>query len=473
MMYVFKEGEIATAYKKLMTWLKETVFPQIRLGYKTFVAFIRRHWKPLVISGAILIAVALFVNLITNTLPWVEQEQEGPRWTPWGEVISKIVTPFLAFIITLLGLYRIFKQFQIQVNQVKDQAENSRKQIAAEQFKNAIDHLGDEKHAIVLGGVHALHNLARNYPKEYSQQVFEVLCSFVREETTKPEYQRKVLEAIDSYDKKQAALQASSLPTQTNQTVQGASLIVIQTIVDKLFRDEKSREFYQMYDINLSGAFLRGVNFYYAHLQKKAGLSDLEKADLQGVVLACANLQGAWLHCTNLRGANLGGANLQKAWLSCANLQGAKLMGETNLQEAFLKQTKLQGARLLGTDLRETDLEDAKFQGASFRHVRLQKNVLLGTDFRGIHSSDEEILLILDNAIKSGTGLKTDLSGITLYDDEGNKLILTEEQKKEWLHKRGAKVDDLSTDETQEFFKELKTIWNIEEIEEESKPNNA
>jgi len=35
---------------------------------------------------------------------------------------------------------------------MREQANHSRKQIAAVQFKDAIEHLGDEKQAVVLGG---------------------------------------------------------------------------------------------------------------------------------------------------------------------------------------------------------------------------------------------------------------------------------------------------------------------------------
>ena len=82
-------------------------------------------------------------------------------------------------------------ELEIQRGQLHDQTENTKKQIAAEQFKNAIEHLGSQEQPVVLGGVHALHNLAMNFPEQYSQPVFEVLCSFIREATADPDYKPK------------------------------------------------------------------------------------------------------------------------------------------------------------------------------------------------------------------------------------------------------------------------------------------
>jgi len=48
----------------------------------------------------------------------------------------------------------------------------AKRQSTAEHFKNAIDHLGSEQQPVVLGGVHALHNLAVYDSDGYSQQVF-------------------------------------------------------------------------------------------------------------------------------------------------------------------------------------------------------------------------------------------------------------------------------------------------------------
>ena len=443
-------------------------------------------------------------------------------------------------------------------------------QVTAEQFNNAIHNLGNENQAVVLGGIHALNHLAMKHD-EYRQQVFDILCSFLREETVKEEYQKRILASIDS----------SEEPYIPDTSQQVTSRVVIQTIVDRLFREEKSSELYQQYNANLRGAFLRGINFCKAsgnlnwqkadlqnvdlqgvslegaHLQEanfcgakmqgallvnaklqKAVLvksefmgADLSHANLQETVLNNANLQKANLSFADLRKADLSNANLQEANFNKANLRGADL-SYTILQEAVLNNANLQGAdlsyaklqkamlvnaNLRGTtnlgfaDLQEADLSGANLEGVTLGSANLKKSILIGAslqeavlvganfeeanlssakllnvdlsladlcgadlhganlcgallcgtklhktkienaDFRGVSATLNTVI----HAAEQGTGLSTDLSGITLYDDDGNKLDLTEDQKVEWFREQGAKVDDLTAEEVQQLAKEL------------------
>jgi len=293
-----------------------------------------------------------------------------------GEFSARIVFPLvggIAIIVTLIfnalrttammeqtkNTTETLKNSQEQIKITQKQLDNSQKQIRSEQFKNAIDHLGNDKQAIVLGGVHALYDLALNY-EEYRKQVFEILCSFIREETRKLKYQKRK----NSDD--------------SNTTV--TSSIVIQTIIDKLFREKESQKFY-----------------IEAFKEKQA--------DLSGAFLPEINLQNAYI--PNIFLLNV---NLQRAHLSGVNLQGAFLFG-VNLQR---------------TDLRNANLQGVQTWENHFRYAFYDK-----------------------------TGLPTDLSGITLYDDEDNELDFTEDEKKEWFRKKGANVDDLSAEEVQRIGKEL------------------
>jgi len=270
-----------------------------------------------------------------------------------------------------------------------------------------------------------LHNLAMTFPNEYSKQVFEVLCSFIREETRKEEYKTKVLAEIESSDKTQKAssdtlgLDTSYIRIDTTQITlskQVTSLIVIQTIVDKLFReiveldetDKKTvqkRILYRNHRANLSGAFLRGISLYNA------------------------NLLGAWLRNVNLQGADLRKANLRGIGLYRVNLRDARLW-EANLQGARLYDADLQGANLNGADFRGV-------QGQSF-WVDYRKAII--------------------EAVRTGFDLKTDLSGVRLYDDDENELT-TEDAKKEWFIKHSIRddvVNDLPTKEVLKLFKVFK-----------------
>jgi len=359
----------------------------------------------------VFIGVILFVIFYLISMPWVVYGQKGPLWTPWGEAISKIFVPALSAFGTIVG---VIVTALITLSKVRQQStDNTKTRIAADQFKNAIDHLGSQEQTIVLGGVHALHNLAETFPKEYSKQVFEVLCSFIREKTTQKAYQDKFSETLDPSDK-----------TQTT------SLIVIQTIVDKLFREDESRKFYQEYKANLSGAFLRRVRFRGANLHKAI----LWDADFQWVDLSEAKLPGGELHRADLRGAYLYDTDLQGAKLFCARLEGAKLR-YAKLDRANLENTNMQGAYLRKASIHSV----INFEGAYLRGVQSRK--------------EDNSFNFVKTAIDHSDGLKTDLTGITLSDENGNELI-TEEDKKAWFRQRGANVDDLSPEQVQEIFKD-------------------
>ena len=329
--------------KKLMAWLEKTVTFIYRrrnqsiiiVGCIALIAFI---WTRNVYYASLLLAIALAVVFLSrkHIFSFCSRLIAKPRRNI-AEPLRKMTKCFvraitnptlqgfaLSVIIALGGFYiaadTVKKQFTAQSEILKTQS-------AAEHFKNAIEHLGSEQQPIVLGGVHALHNLAVKN-QEYRQPVFEILCSFIRQETVKEEYQARV--------------EATNAPS-----------IVIQTIVDKLFRyktpdkkvyrDHKTEHQYQA---NLTGAFLRGVNLRYANLQR----ADLRKTDLQGADLIHADLQGADLSHADLR-AELRNANLQRAELRNANLQGADLW-----------KANLQGAKLWDADIRE--VKYAGFTGA-------------------------------------------------------------------------------------------------------------
>jgi len=108
---------------------------------------------------------------------------------------------------------------------------------------------------------------------------------------------------------------------------------------------------------------------------------------------------------------------------------------------------------LSGADLTRTNL-----QGVQFWETKLLGTVIDNADFRGVQCVLPNSREAFRKAVITGTGLKTDLSGLTLYDDDGNELDLTEEGKKEWFRNHGAKVDDLSPKEVQDLYNDLKDL---------------
>jgi len=291
--------------KKFGDWLKNATIFLFDLIIMIGV-FMGRLWRPITIIAVAFIFIAflavltlilwdrlprsvffalLLVTVILGVIILFKKQIFGdfPSYLNkcWSKCDKKQVVNIIAAIIVLIP---IWWQFSSQTNILDAQKVIAKNQFAADLFKNAIDQLGSEQQPIVLGGVHSLHHLAMNNEKDYSQPVFEILCSFIREKTAKLEYKEQFLATSDSSGETQAT-----------------SLIVIQTIVDKLFREEDARKYYEEYKANLSGSFLPEVNLTYAKLQK----ADLREANLQGANLFAANLQQAELNRANLQGANL------------------------------------------------------------------------------------------------------------------------------------------------------------------------
>ena len=179
---------IRLCYKRAKRWWKydsEAWFTERDANLDKRWKFIERHKHSFTFS-AVVIFIFVFGALL---VPFCKLQ--------WTTILSFIVG-ILGFVLTGGLLYQ--------------QSRNSRKQMSAEQFKNAIDHLGSKEQAIVLGGVHALHNLAVNSQKDYSKQVFEVLCSFIREATADPVYQAKVKAKIKDEEEKQKNTEESQQP---------------------------------------------------------------------------------------------------------------------------------------------------------------------------------------------------------------------------------------------------------------------
>jgi uncharacterized protein YjbI with pentapeptide repeats len=196
---------------------------------------------------------------------------------------------------------------------------------------------------------------------------------------------------------------------------------------------------------DLSGAYLRGVNFVAAALNeadfRKAYLNG---ADLRGAYLNGADLRGANLTVADLRGADLRGANASEAALDEADLRWANLSGAdvcranlmradlrgARLIESRLRETRLVGANLSGADLSDADLDEAhlhstQFSGACLVGADLSGARLIGANLNGADMCRANLIRAdLSGADLRGTDLRSanliraDLSGVDLRDTD-------------------------------------------------------
>ena len=256
---------------------------------------------------------------------------------------------------------------QVKANQTTEQG------LRQERLKNAIEHLGQDKEAVRLGGIYELFHLAQD-TEALRQTVLDILCAHIRRTTREGRYRET----------------HKSEPSEE-----------IQSLLTLLFLQEY--EVFKGCRINLQGSWLNGAKLRGAHLEKAVLLGAylqkaiLIEAQLYGANLEEAHLQGADLseaqmHGASLSGAQMHGANLFMVQLHEANLSGVQahevILARAHLYKADLSQAQfyranlsmahLHGANLSGANLREADLSEAHLYGAD-----LDLAYLYGTGFGG------------------------------------------------------------------------------------------
>ena len=236
-----------------------------------------------------------------------------------------------------------------------------------ERLKNAIEHLGNGKGSVRLGGAYELFHLAQD-TREVRQTVLDILCAHIRQTTSEDEYREE---------------------HRVNPSEE------VQSMLTLLFVQE--HEVFKKCQINLQGSWLNGASLAGARLAE----ADLSRARLQGAVLRDARLQGAALWGAQLQGAYLWNARLQGAYLWNARLQGAYLR-DAQLQGAYLRDARLQGAYL----------RDARLQGAYLWNARLQGAYLMGAWLQGATSKCRSGKPF-EERIRDRIGKESDLSEVT------------------------------------------------------------
>jgi uncharacterized protein YjbI with pentapeptide repeats len=246
-----------------------------------------------------------------------------------------------------------------------------------ERFSKSIEHLGNNKIDIRLGGIYALEQIAIDSTK-YHWTIVEILSAFIR---GKCSIDDAMAHSINDENK------SSDDQCNERNTVKEIVSIDIQAALTVLNRREIVEEEDKVIDLsrvnlkkadlsnakldraNLSGADLRGANLGNAVL-READLSNacLFGADLRGAKLSNARLFGAKLIVANLRGADLSNARLNGANLFGAALNGVNLSNAT-LGKANLDRANLSGADLRGANLYETDLNEAYLGGVDLSSI--------------------------------------------------------------------------------------------------------
>ena len=309
------------------------------------------------IDVLILLVVAFVVVLFSEDPKWSFKlfgvsESENPKYE-----VLKFLGIGMGGILVALQALMSYKRAKA----MEDTASHTEQGLRQERLKNAIEHLGNEKDSVRMGGAYELFHLAEDN-KDLRKTAFDILCAHIRQTTGESEYQKK----HESKPSEEVQSLLTLLFVQNHEVFKG-----LQINLQGSWLNGADLRKARLQGVILTGAYLQRAKLDGTHLQK----ADLREAHLQGATLVEAYLQRADLNWAHLPGSTLARAHLQKAELSMAHLQGASLY-----------RAHLQGAGLLGTYLQKADLREAHLQGAFLLEPHLQGADLGEADLRGVES---------------------------------------------------------------------------------------
>jgi uncharacterized protein YjbI with pentapeptide repeats len=194
-----------------------------------------------------------------------------------------------------------------------------------ERFSKSIEHLGNEKIDIRLGGIYALEQISIDSSK-YHWTIMEILSAFVREKSK--ETSSKKLEKMK--EDIQAALTVMNRRC-AEQDPQGKKINLMQVNL-KLVEFQAAN----ISGVNLSRSDFTSANFSGANFSNSDLMnSDFSFANFSDVNFSGSDLRNVKFFRTNLSGADFSNSDLSDSYLCESDLTNSKLIG-TNLNNAHL-----------------------------------------------------------------------------------------------------------------------------------------
>jgi len=198
-----------------------------------------------------------------------------------GELV-KLILSVIGGLCVIYGLYisnRRAKATDQSVKMQNAQIELSLKSQIDDRFKNAIEHLGNEKEPIILGGIAELHQISKENSEKYSEVVFNILCSYIRAET-------------NIYEKRANDFNSA----------------VISTIINYLFKaapDNPYNPFFaNLRSSNLLGQEIVNCNLLNANLSF-CYLGYVQNSILDNADLSCSDISNSFFQNNSMNGVNL------------------------------------------------------------------------------------------------------------------------------------------------------------------------
>ena len=258
----------------------------------------------MVVTGAALFGAVGVVALVAVKVPgWERRADELPeakdRIAAQNEIVRTLIQ-LAGGAVVVTGLYFTSRQIGLaQQGQITDR------------FNKAIDHLGDDKTAVRLGGIYALARIAADSPRDAST-VVEIFASFLRESTpalaaTMPVDVRTTFGILGGAEWARGTV--IDLRGCKFSGLQGERLDFSNALLDgAVFRECRLPE------TRFDGASLVGADFSESYLRQcgfrgcNCTVTEFTDASLRGADFAEANVFGARFGTASLLGATFDGA---------------------------------------------------------------------------------------------------------------------------------------------------------------------
>ncbi|MCQ4044723.1 pentapeptide repeat-containing protein [Streptantibioticus rubrisoli] len=236
--------------------------------------------------------------------------------------------------VVLFGAYATWRQVRVS----QDGLNATREGQVTDRFSRAVDQLGSDKLDVRIGGIYALWRIADHSVRDH-EAVVSIMAAYLRTHLPWPP-REPGSPATDVSINSVRPLETRAADAQTALTCLG------------VLRQEPRPDW-----LNVS-------------------MTDLRRADCDGLWLQGVNLDGACLEA-----ASVYQVNLSKASLIAANLRHAEL-GTSILRQVRCIEADLRGARLVKADVREADFSRADLREANLRKARAHDAVFAGADLR-------------------------------------------------------------------------------------------
>lgn len=265
-----------------------------------------------------------------------------------GELL-KLVLTVIGGLGVLYSLYLSYKRMQatnigldlqsIAINKQSEQLELSRNGQVDERFKNAVEHLGNEKEPIILGGIVELHQIAKEDKDKYAAVVFNILTSFVRSNL-------KVKNKVD----------------------ENFSPTIAQTIIDFLFKNE--------------GLIL------YADLKANLSFCNLLSLDLSNSKFIKADFSFSLIP-SEISNVDFSNSKFGKTEFTISKIKNTTFKG-SDFHECFFNLCEFDDV-----DFSDSEMKVQKFISSKFYNVKFENSNLYEIDFILCHFDD----LFLDKSV--------------------------------------------------------------------------